>query len=73
MFLFFITQPYFVVPKVVRLTSTHYFQMKFSNKRELQQIAFDYSPYIDFEDFMNLYKKCTEKPCSFLVMQLLHQ
>ena len=37
------------------------------NKRELQQITFNHSSGIDFKDFMNLYKKCTEKPYSFLV------
>ena len=37
--LVFITQSYFVVPKNIRLNSTHYFVMKIANKRELQQIA----------------------------------
>ena len=41
--------------------------MKIPNKRELQQIQFNHSSDIDFQDFMNLYKKCTAKPCSFLV------
>ena len=41
--------------------------MKIPNKQELQQIAFNHSSDIDFKDFMNLYKKCTEKPNSFLV------
>ena len=36
--------------------------MKIPNKRELQQIAFNYSSDIDPQDFMNLYKKCAEKP-----------
>ena len=35
----FITQPYFKVPKDVRLNSTHFFIIKISNKRELQQIV----------------------------------
>ena len=35
-FLVFITQSYFAVPKNIRLNSTHYFVMKISNKRELQ-------------------------------------
>ena len=35
----FISQSYFKVPKDVRLNSTHFFIMKISNKRELQQIA----------------------------------
>ena len=42
--------------------------MKIPNKRELQQITFNYSSDIDFKDFMNLYKKCTVKPYSFLVI-----
>ena len=35
--------------------------MKIPNKRELQQTAFNNSLYIDFQDLMNLYEKCTEK------------
>ena len=42
--------------------------MKFPNKRELQQIPFNHLSDIDFQDFMNLYKKCTAKPNSFLVI-----
>ena len=42
--------------------------MKIRNKREIQQIAFNHSSDIDFEDFMNLYKKCTAKQYSFLVI-----
>ena len=32
-----------------------------TEKRELQQIAFNHSTDINFQDFMNLYKKCTAK------------
>ena len=64
-FLVFITQSYFAAPKNIRLNSAHHFVMKISNKRELQQIAFNHSSDIDFQDFMNLYKKYTEKPYSF--------
>ena len=67
-FLVFITQSYFSAPKNIRLNSTHYFIKKIPNKRELQQIAFNHSSDIDFKDFMNLYKKYTEKPYSFLVI-----
>ena len=63
--LVFITQSYFAVPKNIRLNSTHYFVMKIPNKRELQQIAFNHSSDIDFQNFMNLYEKCTAKPYSF--------
>ena len=63
----FITQSCFKVPKDVRLNSTHFFIMKIPNKRELQQIALNHSSDIDFKDFMNIYKKCTKEPYSFLV------
>ena len=54
--------------KNIRPNSTHYFIMKLPNKRELQQAAFHHSSDINCQDFMNLYKKCTAKPCSFLVI-----
>ena len=63
----FVTQSYFKVPKDVTLNSTHFFIMKIPNKRELQQIALNRSSDIDFKDFMNIYKKCTAEPYSFLV------
>ena len=41
--------------------------MKILNKRELQQIASNYSFDIDFKNFMKLYKDYTKEPYSFLV------
>ena len=57
--LVFIMQSNFKVPKDVRLNSTHVFIMKFPNKRELQEIALNHSPDIEFKDFIKIYKKCT--------------
>ena len=37
-------------------------------KKRLQETAFNHSSDIDFQDFMTLYKKCTEKPYTFLVI-----
>ena len=51
--LVFIAQYFFSVPKNIRLNSTQYFIMKIPNKRELQQIAFNRSSDIDFQDFLN--------------------
>ena len=48
------------------LNSTQYFVMKIPNKKELQQIAFNHSSNIDFQDFMNLCKKRTAKPYSLI-------
>ena len=53
------------MPKNIRLNSTNYFVSKISNKQDLQQNGFNHSLGIDFKDFMNLYKKCTEKPYYF--------
>ena len=64
--LVFIMQSYFAVPKNVRLNSTHYLVMKILNKRELQQIKFNHSSDIDFQNFMNLYKKCNTNQYSVL-------
>ena len=69
--LVFITQSYFKVPKDVRLNTTHFFIMKIPNKRELQQIAINHSSDINTKDFINIYKKCTDKPYSFLVNDTL--
>ena len=41
--------------------------MKIPNKRELQQIALNHSSDINTKDFINIYKKCTDKPNLFLV------
>ena len=64
----FITQYSFAVQKHSRLNSAHNFVMKIPNTKELQQMAYDHSSGIEFEDFMNLYKKCSAKPYSFLVI-----
>ena len=58
---------YFKVPKDVRLNTTHIFILKIPNKRELQQIPINHSSDISTEDFVNIYKKCTNEPYSFLV------
>ena len=67
--LVFTTQSYFKEPKYVRRNIMHFFSvMRIPNKRELQQIRYNHSSDIDFKDFLNLYRKCTEKPYSFLVI-----
>ena len=53
--------------KNIRLNATHYFIMKISNKRELQQISSNHSSGLDFKEFMKLYKECTKEPYSFLL------
>ena len=66
--LVFISQSHFKVPKSVRNNSTHFVNMKIPNKREIQQIAINHLSDINTKDFINIYKKCTNKPYSFLVI-----
>ena len=61
----FITQSYFSVPKDVRLNSAHYLIMKIFNKRDLQNIASNHSPDIDYKGFVKIYTKCASEPYSF--------
>ena len=62
------TQSYFKVPKDVRNNSTHFFIMNIPNKRELQQVAINHSSDINTKDFIAIYRKCTDKPYSFIVI-----
>ena len=66
--LVFISQSYFKVPKDVRNDSTHFFIMKIPNERKLQESAINHSLDINTKDFLNRYKKCTDKPYSFIVI-----
>ena len=64
----FITQSCFSIPKDVRLNSSHYLIMKVNNRKELQNIAINYSADIDYNDFVRIYKECRRKPYSFLTI-----
>ena len=66
--LVFIMQSYFKFPKDVKLNTTYFFITKILNKRELQNIAQNHSSDINTKDFINIYRECTSKPYSFLVI-----
>ena len=55
----------------VIMNSTHYFIIKTSNKRELQQIVYNHSSHIDFKDFMNFYKNVLPNCILFMLLKLL--
>ena len=67
-FFTFITQNYFIVQNDIRRNLTHYFLTKILTERELQQIAFNHSWDMGFQDLIILYEKCTAKPYSFLII-----
>ena len=46
----------------------HYLIMKIHNKRQLRNIASNYSADIDYKEFMNIYRKCTSELYSSLTI-----
>ena len=66
--LVFITQSYFSIPKDVRLNSKHHLIMEIDNKKELQNIAINHAAFIDYEDFVKIYRECIKEPYSFLTI-----
>ena len=44
--------------------------MKIPNRQELQQIALNHMSDIDFEEIKRLYRKCSQDPYSFLVIDI---
>ena len=72
-FLIFITQPFFTLPKNIDSDFTQYFIIEISNKQEFQQIAPNHSSSINLKYFMKVYQKCTAKPYSFLVNNIALQ
>ena len=42
--------------------------MKINNKRESQNIAINHSADIDYNDFKEIYRKCTKEPFNFLAI-----
>ena len=63
----FITQSYFKIPKEVRLNTTHLFIVKIPNRAELQQIAKNHLLDIEFNGFIENYKKYIAEPYSFFL------
>ena len=45
--------------------------MKIPNKRELQPIAINHSSDINNRDYIDIYRKCTDKPDSFLIIDTI--
>ena len=67
-FLVFITQSYFKLPKDIRLNFTHYLIMKIHDRKELKNIAFNHSPDIGYKEFLQIYRNCTNEPYSSLTI-----
>ena len=64
----FISKSIFAMLKTIRINTTHYFNMKISNIKELQQVALYHSSDVEFKEFAKLYKDYTKEPFSFQVI-----
>ena len=42
--------------------------MKINSKREQKNIAINHSADIDYNDFIKIYRECTQKPYNFLTI-----
>ena len=42
--------------------------MKINNERELQNIAINHSADIDYEDFIKIYRECTNESFNFMTI-----
>ena len=63
----FITQSYFAVPKNIRLSTTHYFVMKFQINGCFNKLHAIIHQVLTLKT-LNLYKRCTAKQYSFLAL-----
>ena len=73
-YLVFITQSYFKVPKDVRLNTSHFFITKIPSKRKLQQIAINYSSEIILKILLIFVENVQLNLIRFLLMILrMHQ
>ena len=61
----------FIINLILLFQKVLYFIMKIPNKREPQQIAFNHFSDIDSRDIVTLYKKCTAKLYSFLLIDAI--
>ena len=59
------------VPKDVRLNTSCFLIAKIPNKRELHQISINNSSDINTKDCANIYRKYTDEPYSFLVIDTM--
>ena len=66
-FLVFIMQSHFAVPKNIRLNSTHYFNMKIPNKKSLNKLHLIIH---GIQDFASLYKNVVQNHILFLVIDV---
>ena len=45
--------------------------MKIDNERELQNIAINHSPDIEYKDVTKIYRECTKEPFNFMTINTI--
>jgi len=64
------TQSYYGTPKIIRLQCNYVILKKLTTIRDLKYILTDYSLNLTKEQILELYKKCTENPLDFLLIDV---
>lgn len=68
--LIYMTQSYFNTPPLLRKQLNYVILLNVNNQRELQEIAKTYATDIDYKEFKEMYKECTQEQWGFMVLDM---
>lgn len=66
----YLTQSFFLCPKVIRLQCNLLILKKLTDTRDLKMILSTFSLGLDFKELLELYKYCTKTPHDFLLVDI---
>lgn len=67
-YLAFLRQSYFKIPKDIQINCTHYCLMKIGNRTEIRAISDRHTKDVMYNDFLNNYNGCTRQSYSFMTI-----
>ena len=66
----YISQSYFLVPKVIRCNLNYIILKKMSSARDINLILSEYSLGVDKDELLKMYKECTKDRLNFLLIDI---
>jgi hypothetical protein len=64
------TQSFFHVPKLMRLQANYVALFSVAGAGELREICKHFATQVDYNEFKKLFKQCTDRPFSFMLLDL---
>ena len=64
------TQKFNAIHPVIRVNATELYVYRLRNQKDLDTLIDEVSAVLDKKTLLNIYKKCTEQPYSFLYIKL---